>query len=180
MKIAGIAYAIPSKKMTNEMVIQDILRQHQWKAVFMFAKRMLAEKMRQGFSRAGTHVRYHRDRGERAIELTIQAGQDALQRAGIAPDQVDLLIYTGVGRAWLEPAMANLFQSELGLTHATCFDVIDACASWLRSLFVAKSFIDQGAYKTILIINSEFMYREYGGENPPLRRLEDLFLRFAA
>ncbi|MBI4597667.1 MAG: hypothetical protein HY737_04605 [Candidatus Omnitrophica bacterium] len=178
MKIASIAYALPSKKVTNDMVIRDILRHHQWKAAFMFAKGMVASRLRQGFVRAGTLIRYHRNQGERAIDLTLKAGTEALRKAGIAPEQIDLLIYTGVGRAWLEPAMANLFQSELGLTNATCFDVTDACASWLRSLFIAKSFVDQGTYKTVMIINSEFMCLEACVE-PRLRRLEDLYLRFA-
>jgi 3-oxoacyl-[acyl-carrier-protein] synthase III len=71
------------------------------------------------------------------------------------------LIYAGVGRGCLEPASANIFQSRLGLTRATAFDVLDACASWLRSVAIAQSFIHQGIYNTVMILNSEFNFREY-------------------
>jgi 3-oxoacyl-[acyl-carrier-protein] synthase III len=101
-----------------------------------------------------------------------------LERTGISPAEVDLLIYAGVGRGWLEPAMANIFQAELGLTRATCFDVLDACASWIRSLQLAKALIAAGVYRTVMILNCELNFREYA--NFDIERMEDLEYAFSA
>ena len=85
---------------------------------------------------------------------------------------MDLLIYTGVARGWLEPATANLFQAELGLTNATCFDILDACASWIRSMAVADSFLQQGTYKTVMILTCELSANEYAEHE--LKSVEEL------
>jgi 3-oxoacyl-[acyl-carrier-protein] synthase III len=123
----------------------------------------------------GTEVRYTRAEGERAHELCTQAGRRALHSAGLEPDEIDLLIYVGVGRGFLEPATANVFQDELGLTNATCFDVLDACASWLRAIHIARSFLQTGTYRNILIVNAEF---NWNFECNELRSLEEFDYRF--
>ena len=71
------------------------------------------------------------------------------------PTEIDLLIYVGVGRGFIEPATANVFQDLIGLRSATCFDILDACASWLRAVHVARAFIASGAYRHIMILNAE-------------------------
>lgn len=185
MKILGISYVVPSQKVTNDMVIEAILRLSR-KHLSWIKRKILVTKLEEAFKKCGTVVRYVRSlpteglqpKGERALELTVKAGRDALQKAGVDPEDVDLLIYTGVGRGWLEPAMANVFQSELGLKRATCFDVMDACASWVRSMAVTKSFIEQGTYKTVMILNSEFNVREFGASYV-IERLHDVYNLFA-
>jgi len=124
------------------------------------------------FHKSGTKIRYHRSKDEKAAELTARAGREVLKTTGVRPADVDLLIYAGVGRGCLEPASANIFQDLLKLGNATAFDVLDACASWIRSLAIASSFINQGVYNTVMIINSEFNFREYA--NFEITGLEDI------
>ena len=72
--------------------------------------------------------------------------------------------------------MANIFQAELGLGRATCFDVLDACASWIRSLQLAKALITAGTYRTVMILNCELNFA-----NTPIskiERMEDLEMLF--
>lgn len=160
MKILSIGYALPSKKVGNEELIQEILdkNRHNFSPQQMEA---IESKLRRFFKMSGTQTRFHRNNGERALDFAIKAGKDAMEKAGVKPEEIDLLIYAGVGRGWVEPATANLFQSELGLRSATCFDVLDACASWIRSLSIASTFLAQKMYKLIMIINCEFNFREY-------------------
>ena len=66
--------------------------------------------------------------GEKAIDLVAKAGRAALERAAIDRRDIDLLIYAGVGRGWLEPSMAAVVQRELGLTSGTAFDVLDGAS----------------------------------------------------
>jgi len=121
----------------------------------------LEKAINEMFQKSGTEIRYHRSNNEIAANLTIRAGQELLKKTGVKSADVDLLIYAGVGRGSLEPASANIFLDLLRLKYATAFDVLDACASWLRSVAIAQSFINQGTYKTVMILNSEFNFREY-------------------
>ena len=160
MRILNISYALPSQEVSNEKLIEEIVEKNR-KNLSPQELESVETQMRKFFKMSGTVTRYHRGIGERALDFAVKAGKAALKKAGVKPEDVDLLIYAGVARGWMEPATANLFQSELGLTSATCFDVMDACASWIRSLAIAKSFLAQKAYKLVMILNCEFIFREY-------------------
>src|SRR6478736_5407477 len=177
MKIVHVAHALPSRKVTNQDLIAEMVQRNRTR----FSNKQLDElqqRMQLSFRISGTEVRYHRAEGEKAFSVGMKAGRLALERTGISPTEVDLLIYAGVGRGWLEPAMANIFQAELGLTRATCFDVLDACASWIRSLQLAKALIAAGVYRTVMILNCELNFREYA--NFDIERMEDLEYAFSA
>ena len=133
MRILGISHALPSRKVSNQELIQTVIERSRH-VLPALSPRLIQMTMHRAFKTSGTEIRYHRANDERAIDFGIKAGRNALKLAGIQPQDIDLLIYSGVGRGWIEPATANLFQSALGLCRATCFDVLDACASWIRSL----------------------------------------------
>lgn len=177
MKIMSIAYALPSRLVTNDEIIQEVLAKNS-EHLENRDRGLIESMIRRFFKMSGTETRFHRSNGEKAIDFALKAGRDAIQKAGIGPGDIDLLIYAGVGRGWVEPATANLFQSELGLTSATCFDVLDACASWIRSLSIARSFLSQKVYKRIMIINCEFNFKEYA--NFEIRDAKDLENSFSA
>jgi 3-oxoacyl-[acyl-carrier-protein] synthase III len=109
----------------------------------------------------GTQVRFKKPAGARALDYLLTASRAALDESGVAAEDLDFLIYCGVGRGWIEPAMANIVQAELGLRNATCFDILDACASWLRSLQVAYSYIRSGTYRRGMIVNCECSLEDY-------------------
>jgi len=177
MRISSIAHALPSRRVTNQELIEAVMERNR-KHLGPEDLRLLETTLRRSLKVAGTEIRYHRANGEKAVDLGLKAGRDALQAASLDPARVDLLIYAGVGRGWIEPAMGNLFQSELQLHRATCFDVLDACASWLRSLSIAQSFIDSGVYKTVMVLNCEFNFKEYA--NFEIRNIDDLHTSFSA
>ncbi len=175
MKILNISYALPSKVVTNQDIIESALaksRQHLSPSELS----TLEHRIRKYFKMSGSSIRYHRQKNERSFDFAVKAGREALAKARIDAKSVDLLIYTGVARGWLEPATANLFQDELGLTNATCFDILDACASWIRSMAVADSFLQQGIYKTVMILTCELSSDEYAEhELKSVEELENFF-----
>jgi 3-oxoacyl-[acyl-carrier-protein] synthase III len=177
MKILNISHALPSQEVTNQDLIKEILERCQSR-LSLGDLTTLEKRIQRFFRMSGTVTRFHRGKGERAFDFALEAGRKAIEKAGVNPEDVDLLIYAGVGRGWVEPATANLFQSELGLSKATCFDVLDACASWIRSLSIAKTFLNQAVYKLIMILNCEFNFREYA--NFDLTTLDDLDNSFSA
>jgi 3-oxoacyl-[acyl-carrier-protein] synthase III len=62
----------------------------------------------------------------------------------------------------------------LGLSNATCFDLLDACASWLRGLDVARHLIASGGYRRAMILNCEANFTEY--EPPRIGSVNDMEL----
>lgn len=160
MRICSVAHALPSQRVTNDQIVDRIANRHRDSLAASDVETMRAYFHAQ-LERTGACTRHHRAESEKALALGIRAGNAALDAAGIPPGSIDLLIYAGVGRGFLEPATANVFQSELGLSNATCFDLLDACASWLRALDVAQHLIASGAYRHVMLLNCETNFREY-------------------
>ncbi len=160
MKFAAISSVLPSEELTNERIIAQVIAESCGTLSSSDCGR-LEKGLKYLFSKAGTKVRYVRAQGETARQLTVRAGQAALKAAGMSPDDIELLIFVGVGRGFLEPSAANLFQDQLGLRRATCFDVLDACASWIRAIHIAQAFMRCGLYRRIMILNAEFNFHEY-------------------
>ena len=175
MRYCAVEYAIPSKRVTNTEIIQQIAARSK---DYLTAKalNLLEFKLDELFKKSVTSIRYHRAKNEKAIQFGIDAGKKALESAGMSSKDIDLLIYVGVGRGYIEPATANVFQERLKLKRAACFDILDACASWLRAIHVAHSFIKSGMYKNIMVLNCEFNFREYA--NFEFKSLKDIEFNF--
>jgi 3-oxoacyl-[acyl-carrier-protein] synthase III len=161
---------------TNDHMVESVLESS--REVLSDADlQLLAKRIHGLFATCKTKIRYHRAADETALNLGIRAGRCALQKAQIDPAEIDLLLYVGVGRGFIEPATATVFQAALGLVHATSFDILDACASWLRALQIAHAFLAAGTYRNIMILNAEFN-REWG--NLCFKSISDLDHRFPA
>jgi 3-oxoacyl-[acyl-carrier-protein] synthase III len=174
MRFLAIEHALPSEVVTNEFRLDEVLNKS--KDYFSPADLVtLRERLVKVLKLAKTEIRYVRSPDEKALELGVKAGTRALQTAGLDARDIDLMIYVGVGRGFLEPATANVFQHELGLTNSTCFDVLDACASWLRAVDIAHNFLKNKVYKRVMILNCE-CNREYG--DLIFRSFEDIDSKF--
>jgi 3-oxoacyl-[acyl-carrier-protein] synthase III len=106
----------------------------------------------------GAQTRYLRDieGGEKASDSIFTAIDNALKNANMTALDIDLLIYCGVGRGFLEPANAYFYAKAKGMYQANCFDVTDACMSWVRSAHIANLMLQSGASKAAMIVNGEF------------------------
>lgn len=177
MKILSVSHALPSREVSNVELIREIIDRNRNRLSSSELK-TLESKIKRFLRFSGTTTRYHRSEEERAADFAMRAADAAIEKAGVNREDIDLLIYAGVGRGWVEPATANFFQSELGLRKATCFDVLDACASWIRSIALAKSLLSQKVHDLIMVLNCEFNYREYA--NIELNTLDDFENSFSA
>jgi 3-oxoacyl-[acyl-carrier-protein] synthase III len=159
MRFLAIEHELPSLQVTNAEVLERV-RAASARHLPPADLDTLDALTRSTFASTGTEVRYHRAAGESAAELAASAGRKALATSGLDPDDVDLVLYVGIGRGVLEPASANIYQDMLGLRRATAFDILDACASWLRGLQLARLYLETGTYRNVMIINAEFLGRE--------------------
>jgi len=93
-------------------------------------------------------------------DLAVYAARQALERAGVAPEEVDLLILATDTPDYISPGTSSVVQYKLGAAHAGTFDVNSACAAWVIGLDMAGRYIaTDAAYRHILVIGAYGMTR---------------------
>ncbi len=88
-------------------------------------------------------------------DLAIPAGLKALNKSGIAPEDIDCVIYCGIERDCSEPATAHIIASTMGLRPRMCFDVANACHGFGSGLQIVSSFIKSGEIRYALVVTAE-------------------------
>ena len=154
-----MAHVVPARQVTNDFVLETIRAQNSGQ-LDPQALAALERQIERHLESAGTQVRYIADRDEKPIDFVRSHAQSATNRG--RPARRGRLPDLRRRRTRLaEPATANVVQHELKLVNATCFDLLDACASWLRALHVAHSYIRAGVYRCGLIVKCECGFREF-------------------
>jgi 3-oxoacyl-[acyl-carrier-protein] synthase-3 len=103
----------------------------------------------------GVRTRRYRSADEQSSDLAVRAARQAMERANVTPDQVDLIIFAACTQDISEPATANIVQEKLGAKNAQVFDVKNACNSFLNGLDVADSHIQAGKSRCALVVAGE-------------------------
>ncbi len=89
-------------------------------------------------------------------DMGAEASKQAIQRAGIAKEDIDLVICATVTPDYLcMPSTACLIASKLGLPPVQAFDVSAACTGFVYATSVAKAFIESGMKKNVLVVGAE-------------------------
>ncbi|MDD5630192.1 MAG: ketoacyl-ACP synthase III [Elusimicrobia bacterium] len=141
-KIIGTGMHVPEKLVSNEELFGRFGR----------------EKLPAILERIGHGARYHSAPGESSGDHAVKAGRQALQAAGIAPEEVDLLIVATDTPAFLSPATAAFVQHNLGLKSSAAFDVNCACAGFVTAMDTAVKFSQADPqYKTVMVIGTYAM-----------------------
>lgn len=181
MHLDAVAKAFPSRVLDNDEII-DHIRRHssdRFEGDLEQALALIARFLRV----SGAKTRRWLGEGEKPIALIESAVQSALQSAGLTKDDVDLLIYVGVGKGFLEPGQSYMVAHALGMDRVECFDVLDACMSWTRAMYIADGFLQMKRYRRILIVNGEFSLFEGGPiypDNYRLKNAEQIAYTFAS
>ncbi|NTZ89018.1 3-oxoacyl-ACP synthase III family protein [Burkholderia metallica] len=105
------------------------------------------------------------DAGESELALAERTARDALARAGVAPAELDLVLFNMTspfvthadGRRRFAPRLARALRDRLGATRALDADVEMECASFVLQLQLAANLIKQGRVKRALVCSSERM-----------------------
>ncbi len=87
--------------------------------------------------------------------MGIKASLQALTRANISPEKVDLIIACTMTPDYLCPSTAALIQQGIKAPNAAAFDLQAACSGFLYGLATAKAFIESGQAKTVLLVSTE-------------------------
>ena len=125
----------------------------------------------------GVKERRYSPNDMQASDLAVEAARDALEQAGISPNELDVILFTSCSRDIAEPATANIVQAKLGATRARVMDVTNACNSFLSGLEVMDALIAGGRAKVGLVVSGEKLSTVV---NWDLKNTSDLEIGFAA
>ncbi len=107
-------------------------------------------------TRSGIAERRIAGPNENPSDMGAKAAAKALERAGLTPADVELLIVATMTPDVPFPSTACLLQAKLGLRRdIPCFDVSAACSGFVYALQVAKDMMRSGAYRRALVVGSE-------------------------
>ena len=113
-------------------------------------------------SRSGISARHFADDGVLSSDLGATAARQALDMAGLKPDDIDLIIVATSTPDFLGgfPSTACVVQRKLGITNdCAALDVQAVCSGFVYAMSVADNFIRCGMHKRVLVIGSEVFSR---------------------
>jgi len=160
MRIEAISHSLPSQSVSNEEIL-DLIKFHS-KYTFSGNLNKTLRKLNILLKKTGAEHRYWLDKqkNERPIDHLKIAVDKALKKANLSKNDIDLMLFVGIGKGFLEPAQSYMAARALGMDKVRCFDITDACMSWMAALQIADSFFKSQSYKRIMIVNTEFTVQE--------------------
>jgi 3-oxoacyl-[acyl-carrier-protein] synthase III len=159
MIIKGISASIPSRVVTNDDMVEMIRDQS---TEFEDDLDQTLETVKKLLEKSGLKQRHWCDRHELPIDHVAKACKEALADSYLQKNHIELLIYVGIGRGFLEPGNSHMIANALGFDKAQCFDIVDACMSWVRAMQLVDNLFKSGGYRNALIINAEFNTHQGG------------------
>jgi 3-oxoacyl-[acyl-carrier-protein] synthase-3 len=139
--IQSISSYIPEKRISNEELAQNLDTSHEWIV-----------------SHTGIHFRHIARADQATSDLAIIAAQRAMEKAGVTPDELDLII---CGTASPDhpgfPSTACIIQDSIQAHNSGAVDLLAACTSFVYGLETARTFIETNSASHILVIGAETM-----------------------
>ncbi|GAB6191501.1 beta-ketoacyl-ACP synthase III [Desulfocastanea catecholica] len=106
-------------------------------------------------TRTGIESRHIGGKGEKTYQLATQAGQKALESAGVAAEEIGLIVLGTISSHMLMPSSACFVQKELGAKNAFAYDINAACSGFLYGMDLADKYIKADHSMKVLVIGAE-------------------------
>lgn len=117
----------------------------------------------------GIRSRWYAPDGWAASDLALRASQQALERAGKSPEDIDLIILGTDSPDYITPATSVVLQAKLGAKNAGTFDVACACASFPTAMSNAAGLMATNpGLKTVLVVAVYQMHKLSAADDPML------------
>lgn len=139
-RIIGLGSYLPDKILTNKDFESMVETSDEWIV-----------------SRTGIKERRIAAEGEFPSHMGTAAAKVALEKAGILPDQIGLVLVCTMTPDYSSPSTAGLIQHALGASTAAAVDIQAACTGFLYGLSMAKAYVESGMTPYVLVIASEKM-----------------------
>lgn len=136
--ITGVGSYVPARILTNADLEKMVDTSDEWIT-----------------TRTGIKERRLAADNEFTSDLAAAAARSAMERAGVTPEQIDLIIVATITPDMLFPSTACLVQRKIGARRAAAFDLEAACSGFIYGLEVAQQFIMSRTYDTVLVIGAD-------------------------
>lgn len=141
VRIAGVGGAAPTARTTNVDLESVVETSDEWIS-----------------KRTGISSRHLLGAEGSISALAVSAARDALESAGVAAADVDLVVLATSSPDDLF-GDAAMVASEIGASHAAAFDLTAACSGFLFAVVTASQFVHTGAYRNVLVIGADALSR---------------------
>jgi len=137
--IHSLSSYVPLKRVSNQELAENLDTSDEWIV-----------------SHTGIKFRHIAAENEASSDLGIEAAKKVLDKAGMTPDEIDLII-TGTASPDHPgfPSTACIIQDKIGAHNAGAMDLLAACTSFIYGIETAKNFIAGGSVKKVLVIGTE-------------------------
>jgi 3-oxoacyl-[acyl-carrier-protein] synthase-3 len=140
--VTGTGSALPARRVSNAELAQEVDTSDEW----------IVE-------RTGIRFRHIAGPDETTATLAADAARAAIDAAGIAPSDIDLIVLATATPDQTFPASATKVQAILGIDDCVAFDVAAVCSGFLYAVQVADSMLRVGAHRRALVIGAETFSR---------------------
>ena len=139
-KITAVSHYLPERLVTNKDLEKVVDTSDEWI-----------------FERTGIRQRYFVEKGQATSDLGAAAAKRVLEKRGMDPAELDLIIVATVTPDMFFPSSACLLQTKIGARNAWGFDLSGACSGFLYALATASQFIAAGTHRKILVVGADVM-----------------------
>lgn len=136
--IAAVGSYVPDRVLTNQDLEKIVDTTDEWIT-----------------SRTGIKERRIAAPTEATSDLGTKAALIAMERAGITPDEIDLIIVATITPDMPFPSTACLIQEKIGARRAAAFDLEAACSGFVYALEIGQQFIMSRTHECVLVIGAE-------------------------
>jgi 3-oxoacyl-[acyl-carrier-protein] synthase-3 len=140
--LAGVGHAVPDTVVGNAEIARRLGVDEAWIS-----------------SRTGTRERRALRDGERLADLAARAAEAALRDAGVAPEEIDLVLVGTTSADEMSPHAAPLVAGALGIRGAAAIDLSAACTGFLSGLATASAMIETGRSRAALVVGADGLTR---------------------
>ncbi|MCC2096824.1 MAG: ketoacyl-ACP synthase III [Hyphomicrobiales bacterium] len=140
--VEGVGAYLPERVLTNKELESIVDTSEEWIV-----------------QRTGIQERHIAAEGETTSVLATRAAERALEAAGVAADQVDLIIVATATPDYTFPSVATQVQAALGITQGAAFDIQAVCTGFVYAIAIADKFLASGSHKRALVIGAETFSR---------------------
>lgn len=106
-------------------------------------------------TRTGIQERRIAREDENSSDMAYEAAKEALENAGITPEQVGLILVATITPDSAFPSVACQIQDKLGASNAAAMDLSAACSGFIYALATAKLYVENGGYDYVLVVGVE-------------------------
>jgi 3-oxoacyl-[acyl-carrier-protein] synthase-3 len=146
VSVMSIAHAVPPHRISSDWIDSQLSKTMDRLGVH----KGLLEQL------SGIVARRFWDEGVQPSDVATQAANQAIEKAGIDPSKIGLLINTSVCRDWIEPSTACIVHGKLGLSSdCISYDLGNACLAFMNGMDTAAHQIETGQIEYALIVNGE-------------------------